>query len=303
MALLQKLGTESVDVTVLDSLTYSGKKENLCEVWNLPNFHFIEGDICDSHLVARLIANTDIVINFAAETHVDRSIDSAMPFIQTNVVGATVILNAVRSSPLVRLIQISTDEVYGTIDEGSWDEEFPLRPNSPYAASKAAADLLCLAFSKTYGLDIRITRCSNNYGPNQFPEKIIPYFISRLLKGRTVPIYGNGENIREWIYVEDHCRAIWLVLRNGKSGEVYNIGSNLELSNLYLTEQILLALNKSRDQIDFVEDRLGHDKRYSLNSSKIARELGFQVQTDFDDSLLKTIHWYQEHPEWLAKLD
>jgi dTDP-glucose 4,6-dehydratase len=230
--ILNKSNNDDLQVLVLDKLTYAGTLENLNEVIDKPYLEFIQGDICDSNIVEKLISNCDKVINFAAESHVDRSIVSAEEFVRTNVLGTQVILEAVRKKPSIKFIQVSTDEVYGSIISGSWDESFPLKPNSPYAASKASADLITLAYQKTYSLDLMISRCCNNYGPNQFPEKIIPLFITNLIQGKKIPVYGDGLNVREWIHVDDHCRGLELIFENGQAGEVYNLGSNAEFTNL-----------------------------------------------------------------------
>ena len=282
-------------VTVVDALTYSGNLKTLMPIEFSPKFRFIKGDICDQEMIATLIRTTDVIINFAAETHVDRSIVNQMPFIRTNVLGTGVLLTEAVKNKKIIFIQVSTDEVYGSIENGSWDENCNLQPNSPYAASKAGSDLLALSYNKTFGLDVRITRCCNNFGPYQFPEKIIPLFVSKLLKGQKVPIYGIGNNFREWIFVEDHCHAIWKTLIHGKSGNVYNIGSNTELSNLDLTKKILYSLKLDESFIEFVPDRLGHDFRYSLNSEKAKRELGFESTSNFDEKLDDTLNWYRDN--------
>lgn len=280
------------EVWVLDALTYAGKLENLSECFAKSNFHFVHGDINDLALVSSIIENCDVVINLAAETHVDRSISEPTKFIETNVNGTLNLLNAVRRKPNVKFVQVSTDEVYGSISEGFWSEETPLAPNSPYSASKAAADLLCLSYFKTYDLDISITRCSNNYGPRQFPEKLIPLAITKILKGEKVPVYGNGLNQREWIHVGDHAEAIWRVATNGKSGEVYNIGSGIEFTNLEIVSKLANRIGGGIDVIEFVEDRSGHDFRYALDSGKIESELNFVPQINFDEGLNQTIDWY-----------
>ena len=294
MLLDGEFGENPNKVIVLDALTYAGNLENLEQCMARPNFGFIHGSICDSKLVDKLVNSADFIINFAAESHVDRSIDSASEFVLTNIAGVEVLLSAVKGKKKT-LIQVSTDEVYGTIDEGAWDEKFPLKPNSPYAASKAAADLLCLSFYKTHDTDVRITRCCNNYGPRQFPEKVIPVFINQLLSGEKVKVYGNGKNVREWIHVRDHCQAIWAVLKNGNAGEIYNIGSDFELNNVELANILISELGFStEDRISFVEDRLGHDFRYSLNSNKIRKELGFKPKVVFDNGIRETINWYRD---------
>ena len=288
-------------ITVLDKLTYAGTLTNLA---GLPKdaFEFIQGDICDQSLVSELGKRHDVIINFAAESHVDRSINSARDFMTTNIVGAQTLLETLRFGTVQTIIQVSTDEVYGSIENGSWDENFPLNPNSPYAATKASSDLIARSYSKTYGVDVRITRCSNNYGPNQFPEKIIPLFITSLIDNKKIPLYGNGQNYREWLHVEDHCRAILKVLTNGKSGEIYNIGGGTELSNKDLTMKILNLMNKDESCIEYVEDRLGHDFRYSVNSRKILDQLGFTPKINFENGILDTINWYLNNENWWRSL-
>ena len=288
-------------VTVIDNLTYAGNLENLASITD-PRIDFVKGDICDHQLVGNLMTNQDIVIHFAAESHVDRSISGPSEFVQTNVMGTQVLLDAVRNNLKVRFIHVSTDEVYGSIDNGSWDESYPLVPNSPYSASKASSDLLALAYARTYDLDIVVTRCCNNYGPNQFPEKMIPLFVTNLMDGKKVPLYGDGQNIREWIHVEDHCRAIWDVAQKGRAGEVYNIGSGVELTNLELTEMILNEFGYGEEMIERVSDRLNHDRRYSLNSSKIESELGWKPQWNFEDGIKSTIDWYKSNRPWWEPL-
>jgi dTDP-glucose 4,6-dehydratase len=281
------------EVTVLDSLTYAGNLKNLEQCMGNRNFQFIHGSINDFPLVESLIAETDIVINLAAETHVDRSIVSPVEFIETNINGTMMLLNAVKDNPKVRFIQVSTDEVYGSIHEGSWDEKSPLIPNSPYSASKASADLLCYSYFKTYNLNISITRCSNNFGPRQFPEKLIPVVIQKILNGEEIPVYGNGLNRREWIHVQDHARGIWSVATLGLPGEIYNIGSRSEYTNLEIVKKIISIMGADEKLVSFVKDRLGHDFRYSLNSEKIKKELDFSPRLDFDNGLKGTVEWYR----------
>ena len=286
---------------ILDKLTYSGNKSNLKGL-NQSDYEFVQGDICDSDLVSKLTKKVDSVVNFAAESHVDRSIDSSKEFFQTNVIGTHTLLEAARRNNLGSFIQISTDEVYGSITEGSWDESFPLLPNSPYAASKASGDLISQAFFRTYGIDVRITRCSNNYGPYQFPEKVIPLFITNLLKNKKVPLYGDGLNVRDWLHVTDHCRGIHLVLTKGKAGDIFNIGGGRELSNIELTRVILSAMGAGEENIEKVTDRLGHDFRYSLNIEKIERDLGYKPEISFDLGISQTIEWYKNNEEWWKPL-
>jgi len=286
---------------ILDKLTYSGNKSNLKGL-NQSDYEFVQGDICDSDLVSKLTKKVDSLVNFAAESHVDRSIDSSKEFFETNVIGTHTLLEAARRNNLGTFIQISTDEVYGSINEGSWDESFPLLPNSPYAASKASGDLISQAFFRTYGIDVRITRCSNNYGPYQFPEKVIPLFITNLLKKKKVPLYGDGLNMRDWLHVTDHCRGIHLVLTKGKAGDIFNIGGGRELTNIELTRVILSAMGAGEENIEKVTDRLGHDFRYSLNIERIERELGYKPEINFDLGISQTIEWYKNNEEWWKPL-
>ena len=286
---------------ILDKLTYSGNKSNLKGL-NQSDYEFVQGDICDSDLVSKLTKKVDSLVNFAAESHVDRSINSSKEFFETNVIGTHTLLEAARRNNLGTFIQISTDEVYGSITEGSWDESFPLLPNSPYAASKASGDLISQAFFRTYGIDVRITRCSNNYGPYQFPEKVIPLFITNLLKKKKVPLYGDGLNMRDWLHVTDHCRGIHLVLTKGKAGDIFNIGGGRELSNIELTRVILSAMGAGEERIEKVTDRLGHDFRYSLNIERIERELGYKPEINFDLGISQTIEWYKNNEEWWKPL-
>ena len=278
-------------VIVLDKLTYAGKLSNLANVSSHPKFEFTLGDICDVELVNDLAGRVDAIINFAAESHVDRSIEDSSEFIRTNVLGTQVLLDAGKKHKVKKFVQVSTDEVYGSILEGSWDEDQPLLPNSPYSASKAAADLLVRAYFVTHGLNVNITRCSNNFGPRQDPEKLIPNFILKLTQGLKVPVYGDGLNVRDWLYVEDHCKGIYLALTKGISGEIYNIGGGTELTNLDLTSKLLSVLEKAESCIEFVEDRLGHDRRYSVDSSKIEK-LGYTSSEDFEKNLKRTVDWY-----------
>jgi dTDP-glucose 4,6-dehydratase len=288
-------------ITVLDKLTYAGTLTNL-QALPKNSFQFIQGDICDTKLVNDLIPGFDSVINFAAESHVDRSIAGSREFVQTNVLGVQNLLDAAKNAGTQRFVHISTDEVYGTIAEGSWPETDPLLPNSPYAASKAAADLLVRSYHRTHGMDVRITRCSNNYGPNQFPEKVIPLFVTNLLEGKKVPVYGSGVNVRDWLHVDDHCKGIHAVLTKGKAGEIYNIGGGLELTNMELTEKILHAFGKGSESIEYVEDRKGHDLRYSVDWTRINRELGYEPQVKFEDGLKDTIQWYRDNEAWWKPL-
>lgn len=284
---------EISSVVVLDKLTYAGKLSNLSRVAQNPNYEFVQGDICEVELVNNVAANVDAIINFAAESHVDRSIENSSEFIRTNVLGTQVLLDAAKSLKMAKFVQVSTDEVYGSILEGSWDENAPLLPNSPYSASKAAADFLVRAYFVTHELNVNITRCSNNFGPRQDPEKLIPNFILKLSQGLKVPVYGDGLNVRDWLFVKDHCKGIYLTLTKGVSGEIYNIGGGTELTNLELTQKLLNLLNRDDSFINYVPDRLGHDRRYSVNSDKI-RELGYSPSENFTENLLLTLAWYQD---------
>ena len=288
-------------ITVLDKLTYAGTLTNLSQVSD-SSYDFIEGDICDAELVTKLVSENDLVVNFAAESHVDRSINGAKDFVVTNVLGTQTLLDAFRKSDVKTFLQVSTDEVYGSIAEGSWPETDPLLPNSPYAASKASADLICRSYFKTHGMDIRVTRCSNNYGRNQYPEKVIPLFVTNLIDNKKVPVYGSGLNVRDWLHVDDHCRGIHLALTKGKAGEIYNIGGGTELNNLELTDKILNIMGKGQESIEYVEDRKGHDLRYSVDITKISNELGYVPQVDWEVGLAETINWYQENEAWWRPL-
>lgn len=285
------------EVYVLDCLTYAGNLNNLRDVNGNSKFKFVLGDIKDSQIVNELVAEADFVINFAAESHVDKSIMDSTPFVQNNILGTQVLLDALRRSPKATFIQISTDEVYGTIDLGEWDENCALLPNSPYAASKAAADLLVLSYYHTYKLNLIITRSCNNFGPYQLTEKFIPLAITHLLKGKKVPIYGDGKNIREWIYVSDNCKYISELTERGRPGQIYNIGSGFRINNLDLIKIILEIMQKEENCIEYVQDRLGHDFRYSLNSNKTIDLLGYRYNSDFRNMLIETVKWYQENPE------
>ena len=285
----------------MDKLTYAGTLTNLSEL-PADSFEFVKGDICDSELVSRLVNEHDLVVNFAAESHVDRSINGARDFVVTNVLGTQTLLDAVKSSNVQTYLQVSTDEVYGSIAQGSWPETDPLLPNSPYAASKASADLLCRSYFKTHGMDIRVTRCSNNYGRNQFPEKVIPLFVTNLIANKKVPIYGSGLNIRDWLHVDDHCLGIYLALTKGKAGEIYNIGGGTELTNIDLTKKILGLMGRDESSISYVEDRKGHDIRYSVDISKISRELGYVPQKNWEIGLKETIDWYVANEAWWRPL-
>jgi dTDP-glucose 4,6-dehydratase len=288
-------------VTVLDKLTYSGNVANLAPVADSPRLDFVHGDICDAALLAALVPGHDLVLNFAAETHVDRSISGAAPFVATNVLGLQALLQACLDAGVQRVVQVSTDEVYGSIDTGSWTESSPLDARSPYSAAKAGGDMIAQAYHRTYGLDVVITRCCNNYGPYQYPEKVIPLFVTSLLDGGRVPLYGDGGNVREWIHVADHCRGIELAARRGEPGRVYHIGGDVELVNKDLTSRLLEACGAGWESVDYVEDRKGHDRRYSLDDSAL-RALGYAPQIDFADGLAETVRWYAGHRDWWEPL-
>jgi dTDP-glucose 4,6-dehydratase len=288
----------------LDKLTYAGNLENLEDIQDDPNYTFIKGDITDRDLIEEIFSKgIDYAVNFAAESHVDRSIEDPSIFLKTNVLGTQVLLDAARKYGVKKYLQVSTDEVYGSLgDTGYFTEQTPLAPNSPYSASKASADLLVRAYHHTYGLPVNITRCSNNYGPYQFPEKLIPLMIINALHDKELPVYGDGLNIRDWLYVEDHCRAIDMVLHKGKIGEVYNIGGNNEKTNIEIVRLILKELSKPESLIRFVKDRPGHDRRYAIDSSKIKKELGWKPLYNFDEGMKKTIDWYLNNEKWWSKI-
>ncbi|ABK52189.1 dTDP-glucose 4,6-dehydratase [Acidothermus cellulolyticus 11B] len=294
-------GYEDAEVTVYDKLTYAGNLANLAPVADSPRYRFIQGDICDGRLLAEVLPGHDLVVNFAAESHVDRSIYGAAEFVVTNVLGAQTLFEACVQAGIPRVVHVSTDEVYGSILEGSWTEDHILEPNSPYSASKAGADLLARAYAGTYGLNISVTRCTNNYGPYQFPEKVIPLFITNLIDGKKVPLYGDGLNVRDWLHVDDHCRGIQIVAEKGRPGEYYNIGGGLELTNRELTQKLLDACGATWDSVEFVEDRKNHDRRYSLDDTKI-RALGYEPRVSFDEGLAQTIRWYHENEWWWRPL-
>jgi dTDP-glucose 4,6-dehydratase len=293
---------QGAKITVLDKLTYSGVLANLDPVADHPDYTFVQGDICDADAVDQVMAGQDAVVHFAAESHVDRSIAGAGPFVTTNVLGTQVLLDSARKHGVGRFLHVSTDEVYGSITEGSWTETWPLAPNSPYSASKAASDLLVLAYHRTHAMDVVVTRCSNNYGHYQFPEKVIPLFTTNLMDGRKVPLYGEGGNVRDWLHVSDHCRGIALALAKGRAGEVYNIGGGTELTNKELTGLLLKASGADWDMVERVADRKGHDLRYSLDISKISDELGYTPQVGFEQGLADTIAWYRENRAWWEPL-
>ncbi len=288
----------------LDALTYAGNIENLDDVKNNPNYKFVHGNICDKRLVRELVAESDCVINFAAESHVDRSITGPEIFVETNVQGTLNLLQASKELGVERFLQVSTDEVYGTLGkDGYFYETTPLAPNSPYSASKASADLLVRAYYETYKMPVLNTRCSNNYGPYQYPEKLIPFFISKLRRGEKVPVYGDGLNVRDWLYVYDHCEAIDVVLHKGNVGEVYNIGGHNEKTNLEITKIILEAMGKDESYIEYVQDRLGHDRRYAISNDKITSELGWEPSVTFEQGIRLTIDWYLNNIDWIEKIE
>ena len=289
----------------LDLLTYAGNIKSLDDIKDNPNYLFVKGDITDNKLVDKIVSDNkiDVIINFAAESHVDRSITNPDIFIKTNVLGTQNLLEVAKKYKIEKFFQISTDEVYGSLGKtGFFTEKTPLSPNSPYSASKASADLLVMAYHHTFGLNVNITRCSNNYGPYQFPEKLIPLFITNALDDKQVPLYGDGLNVRDWLFVEDHCSAIDTVLHKGKNGEIYNIGGNNEKTNKYITDTILKYLGKDGSLIKYVTDRLGHDRRYAIDATKIKEELGWQPQYKFEQAIEKTIKWYLDNKQWWKPL-
>jgi dTDP-glucose 4,6-dehydratase len=290
------------DIVVLDALTYSGRRENLVDVLRDPRVSFVEGNILDGELTDDLLRGAHAVVHFAAESHVDRSISGARQFYETNVLGTQQLLESARRGGVDRFVHVSTDEVYGTIPEGSWREDHLLEPNSPYSSSKAGSDLAALAYHRTYGLGVLVTRCSNNYGPRQFPEKLIPLFVTNLSEGIKVPLYGDGLNVRDWLHVDDHCRGILLVLESGRLGEIYNIGGGTELTNRALVRQLLELCASDEAMIENVEDRMGHDRRYSVDCTKIRTELGYHPQVPFEQGLKETVQWYHENEAWWRPL-
>ncbi|REJ92574.1 MAG: dTDP-glucose 4,6-dehydratase [Planctomycetota bacterium] len=300
------LGTDSgISIVNVDALTYAGNPENLADVADDSRYQFHRGDIIDRDFIAETIGacKPDAVVNFAAESHVDRSIHDSGPFVQTNIVGTQVLLDVCRERDVPRYLQVSTDEVYGSLGEdGYFTEETPLAPNSPYAASKASADLLVRSYCETHRFPAVVTRCSNNYGPYQFPEKLIPLFISNARSDKPLPVYGDGTNVRDWIHVLDHCRGIEAALRNGQAGEVYNFGGRCEVTNIDLTRKLLNLLDKPESLIKFVKDRPGHDFRYAIDCSKAERELNWTPQVDFETGLKETIDWYLSHEEWAQRI-
>ena len=288
----------------IDALTYAGNIENLNDIKNNQNYKFVHGNICDKELVRELMKEVDCVVNFAAESHVDRSITGPEIFIETNVKGTLNLLQAAKDARIERFLQVSTDEVYGSLGKtGYFYETTPIAPNSPYSASKASADLLVRAYYETYKMPVLNTRCSNNYGPYQYPEKLIPFFISKLLKGEKVPVYGDGLNVRDWLYVYDHCSAIDTVLHNGKIGEIYNIGGHNEKTNIEITKLILNAMGKDESSIEYVQDRLGHDRRYAISNDKIQSQLGWEPSLTFEEGIKITIDWYLNNQDWIKSIE
>lgn len=295
-------GLEDSDITIFDALTYSGTLTNLQDINNSDRFTFVHGDIRNAEDVAAALPGHDAIVHFAAESHVDRSVTDARVFVETNVLGTQILLDQALALKIPRFVHVSTDEVYGSIEEGSWDEAQPLLPNSPYSASKASSDLLVRSYHVTHGLNTSITRCSNNYGTHHFPEKLIPLFVTNLLDGHKVPLYGDGQNIRDWLHVDDHCRGIALVLTQGRAGEIYNIGGGTELSNAELTKALLEATSRDDSFIQPVADRLGHDRRYSVDIQKISSELGYAPKVPFDEGLADVVQWYRDNRWWWEPL-
>ena len=300
LAQAERLGFQ--EIVLLDALTYSGRMENLAGVLDDPRVRFVHGSINDAALVDELCQGTDTIVHLAAESHVDRSIAGAQAFFVTNVLGTQQLLESARRGGVRKFVHVSTDEVYGSIAEGSWREDHILEPNSPYSASKAGSDLAALAYHSTFGLDVSVTRCSNNYGPRQYPEKVIPLFVSNLVDGKNVPLYGDGLNIRDWLHVDDHCQGIMLVMEGGRAGEVYNIGGGTELTNRELTTRLLSLCGYGEEMVQPVEDRLGHDRRYSVDCTKIREELGYVPKVPFEQGLADTVAWYQNNEAWWRPL-
>lgn len=290
------------EVVVLDKLTYAGNEANLAPVADSPRLRFVQGDICDTAQVTELMSGVGLVVHFAAESHVDRSILGSADFVLTNVLGTQTLLQAALEAQVGKFVHVSTDEVYGSIQDGSWSEEHVLEPNSPYSASKASSDLIARSYFRTHGLPVCVTRCSNNYGPYQFPEKVIPLFATNLLDGKKVPLYGDGLNIRDWLHVDDHCHGIQLVADGGRPGEIYNIGGGTELTNRELTERLLDAVGVGWEMVEPVADRKGHDRRYSVDIAKISAELGYAPRVSFEDGLAETVRWYADNRAWWEPL-
>jgi dTDP-glucose 4,6-dehydratase len=300
--LSDRWGSNVEQVTVIDSLTYAGNLANLDPVKSDPRLTFVREDIVNQNEITQILQGHDVVVHFAAESHVDRSISGSAEFIRTNVLGTHSMLQASLNANIKQFLHVSTDEVYGSISEGSWDEQEPLLPNSPYAASKASSDLIARSFFVTHGLDVRITRCSNNFGIYQYPEKVIPLFITNLMEGKKVPLYGDGLNVRDWLHVDDHCRGIQLVIDKGRAGQIYNIGGGTELSNIDLTMMIINAMGAITASIEPVEDRKAHDRRYSVDITKIHNELGYAPQCTLHDTLSDIVHWYKNNEQWWKPL-
>jgi dTDP-glucose 4,6-dehydratase len=300
--LSDRWGSNVEQVTVIDSLTYAGNLANLDPVKSDPRLTFVREDIVNQNEITQILQGHDIVVHFAAESHVDRSISGSAEFIRTNVLGTHSMLQASLNASIKQFLHVSTDEVYGSISEGSWDEQEPLLPNSPYAASKASSDLIARSFFVTHGLDVRITRCSNNFGIYQYPEKVIPLFITNLMEGKKVPLYGDGLNVRDWLHVDDHCRGIQLVIDKGQAGQIYNIGGGTELSNIDLTMMIINAMGATTASIEPVEDRKAHDRRYSVDITKIHNELGYAPQCTLHDTLSDIVDWYKSNEQWWKPL-
>ncbi len=296
----ERLGYD--DVVLLDALTYSGRLENLEVALRDPRARFVKGSITDELVTDEVLDGAHAVLHLAAESHVDRSITGARVFYETNVLGTQQLLESATRRGVERFVHVSTDEVYGSIESGAWSEDHVLEPNSPYSSSKAGSDLAALAYHRTFGLNVMVTRCSNNYGPRQFPEKLIPLFVTNLFDGQKVPLYGDGLNVRDWLFVDDHCRGILLVLEGGRPGEIYNIGGGTELANVEITHSLLELCGGDASMIEPVEDRLGHDRRYCMDWSKIREELGYRPEVDFDEGLARTVKWYRENESWWRPL-
>ncbi len=295
-------GLAGAEMLVLDKLTYSGTLTNLEGCLHDPRLTFVQGDVADEADVASVMEGMDQVVHFAAESHVDRSITSARPFVLANVLGTETLLAAALAAGVERFVHVSTDEVYGSIETGSWAEDAPVAPRSPYSASKAGSDLLALAYARTHQMPVMVTRCSNNYGPHQFPEKVVPLFVTNLVDGLSVPLYGDGLNVRDWLHVDDHCDGIELVRAGGRPGDVYNIGGGTELTNRELVQRLLNAMGADWSSVREVADRLGHDRRYSVDDTKIRRELGYAPSVGLDEGLTATVAWYREHEQWWRPL-
>ncbi|PHA00647.1 dTDP-glucose 4,6-dehydratase [Bacillus wiedmannii] len=296
---------ETYKIINYDALTYSGNLNNVKSLQGYPNYSFVKGEIQNGELLEHVIKERDVhvIVNFAAESHVDRSIENPIPFYDTNVIGTVTLLELVKKYPHIKLVQVSTDEVYGSLGKtGRFTEETPLAPNSPYSSSKASADMIALSYYKTYQLPVIVTRCSNNYGPYQYPEKLIPLMVTNALEGKKLPLYGDGLNVRDWLHVTDHCSAIDVVLHKGRTGEVYNIGGNNEKTNVDVVEQIISLLGKTKEDIAYVTDRLGHDRRYAMDAQKMKNELGWESQYTFEQGLKETVEWYEHHIEWWKPL-